>query len=592
MADNCLVSMVSTAAGSIAARYKLLKGFYGGAISVRALSLMALFFAFFALFFTGSLTYSLVCFAVFLVFTVFLNRLTEKIFLSKCPNYTARRLDSLSVVEMTIVIVGVALSALFSLFSSSAAAVLASVLTTVVVFIGYSVRRAIGLGLSIPVAAILSTPAAVINVFTIHTYLNNFLKALQFSISSYFVGVAAMEAVRYLIDISKPVQALKPFKLLQAFLTSLLSGHSRELEKMMTALGSAEDVGVELFMIKREGKPSVAFVVSEIHPGPFRAVGSSMFPAIVQQKLGNKGIHAVVLKGLSSHEKNLASVELSEKVAEKIAEEAEMLETSPNYVKIFRPPARTKFNGVSGFSFEMAGRNIVVLTLHPQPMEDLPQEILPSGQRDRVVVVDAHNSFDDALTHLEQETIAKIRKYLEEFKEEAVETNLLKIGFARIVPSEVGLAEGMGVGGVSCLVFEADEVRTSLLVADANNAMPWVRTAAFESARKHGCVDTEFCTTDTHMVNGVSLGGRGYHPFGEAIPEQTIRNLFDELHRKAVEDLAPAHAIHKTITVKEVKVFSDFLETVSKAVSFGIKTYGVAGVMGFMASTAITLFLI
>ncbi|MCX8202118.1 MAG: DUF2070 family protein, partial [Candidatus Caldarchaeum sp.] len=467
----------------------------------------------------------------FLLLTAVVNQVVEHLLVERCPNYTARRLNSLSVVEMMIVSFGVASSALVSVFNVYAAAALASALTTVGVFIGYSVRRAIGFGLAIPLAAIMSTPPVIINIFTLNTYLNNVIKSLQISFSAFFVGAAAMEAVRYLIDALKPVQVLKPFKLLQAFLTSLLSGHSRDLERMMTVLGRSEEVGCDLFLVKRERKPSGALEVSEIHPGPFRAVGSSMFPAIVQQKLGDKGIHSMVLKGLSSHEKNLASMDLSENIAEKIAEEAQRLEASQHYSGSFKPPVRSRFNGVSSLSFEMAGRQIVILTLHPQPMEDLPPEILPDGKNDRMVVVDAHNSFDDNLKHLDPQTIAKIRSYLESLESFEQTPCGVRVGFARVVPADVGLAEGMGAGGVSCMVIDCEGVRTSLVVADANNALPWVRSAAAEAAKKHGCVDTEFCTTDTHMVNAVSLGGRGYHPFGEAIPAQTINNLFDELHR-------------------------------------------------------------
>ncbi|MDW8063232.1 MAG: DUF2070 family protein [Candidatus Caldarchaeum sp.] len=583
--------MVSTAAGSIAARYRLLKGFYGGVVSVEALASMALLFAAFLYVFTNDFLYGLAGFSTFLLVTVVINRLADFFLTKRVYSFTARRLDSLSVIEMMVVLFGAALSALISLFNVNAALALASALTTVAVFIGYSVRRAIGLGLAIPVAAILSTPAAIVNIFTINTYINNFIKSMQISFTAFIVGAGAMETIRYIVDTFKPVQVLKPFKLLQAFLTSLLSGQSKELENMMTVLSNSEDVKCELFLIKRDEKPTVAMVVSEIHPGPFRAVGSSMFPAIVQQKLGSRGIQSVVLKGLSSHEKNLASIELSEKIAEKIAEEAESLQKSSNYSRNFKPPTRRQFNGVSSLTFELAGRRITILTLHPQPMEDLPPEILPDGKHDKMVVVDAHNSFDDNLKHLESETIAKIRNYLENFETMDERMSELRVGFARVVPADFGLADGMGAGGVSCMVFECGGSRTSLLVADANNALPWVRSAAYESARKHGIDDTEFCTTDTHMVNAVSLGGRGYHPFGEAIPAQAINNLFDELHHKAVEDLAPAQAIHKTIIFKDTKVFSDFLDTVSNAVNFGVKTYGAGGAAAFAASLLLAVIL-
>ncbi|MEM1952271.1 MAG: DUF2070 family protein [Candidatus Caldarchaeum sp.] len=583
--------MVSTAAGKIAQRYRLVKGFYGGHASIWALFFMAAVFAGFSFVFTGNVLHAAGAFAGFLFLTLLLNRVAEKLLTKKCPNYTARRLDSLSVVEMMIVLSGVMLSALLAFFNPYAGVVLATGVTSVAVYIGYSVRRAIGLGLGIPVAAILSTPAALIHIFTVQTYINNMVKALQLSLSAYALGVAAMETLRVIIDKTKPVQNLKPFKLFQAFLSSLLSGHSHELEKMMTQLGGDEKVSFELFLVKREGKPDVAVVVSDIHPGPFRAVGSSMFPSLIQQKLGNRGIHGMVLKGLSSHEKNLASIAISEEIAEKIAEEAERLRSSPHFSSVCKPPSRKRFNGVSTYSLEIAGREIAIVTLHPQPMEDLPPEILPDGKHEKLVVVDAHNSFDDNLKHLDEQTIEKIRTHLENMEKHDGKETSVSIGFSRMVPADIGLTEGMGAGGVSCMVFEYDGMRSSLIVADANNALPWVRTVAIEAAKQFGCVDAEFCTTDTHMVNAVVLGGRGYHPFGEAIPVEKIKKIFTELHRKAVEDLAPAQAIHKKIVIEKARVFSDFLDKVSQAINFGVKSYGVASAAGFIASTALTVVL-
>ncbi|MEM4494678.1 MAG: DUF2070 family protein [Candidatus Caldarchaeum sp.] len=568
---------MSSAAGNIAERYRLIKGFYGGAASLEALLVMASISTVIIYLYSADVFISAAFFAAVLASTLLLNRVVAAFLGRKSPNYTSRRLDSLSVVETGVVFAGILLSAPLRWVNLAAAVAVLAASAASSVFLSYSVRRAIGFRITPLLAALLSTPPMLLNLLTLQAFLANWSKAIQISLTSFLVGVVSLEIVRHLIDLSKPIQGIRPFRLLQAFLASLLSGHSRELEELMMRLGNEDRVGCELFVLRRVGKPSVALVVSDIHPGPFRAVGSSMFPAILQNKLAEKGFQPIVLKGLSSHEKNLANIELSEKVAETIAEEAKRLEKNGAYFTEASGLWRTNFDGVSSLTVNIADKEMVILTLHPQPMEDLPPEVLPPHHTSKKIVVDSHNSFSDNLKNLDNTTIEKIRTFLTNSSEQSPSPlSKIRIGYARAVPSDIGPSDGVGAGGISCILFEVNGVKTSLVVADANNAMPWVRNVLQQVASENGCVDTELCTTDTHMVNAVSLGGRGYHPLGEAIPPEKLATLFDELHKRAAEDLADAAAAHKTVTLENVKVFSDFLDVVSQAVSFGVRVYRVA----------------
>ncbi|MDJ0272553.1 MAG: DUF2070 family protein [Candidatus Caldarchaeum sp.] len=585
--------MVSNAAGNIAERYRLIRGFYGGAVSLEALLIMASLSTVIIYLYSADVLLSSTVFIAFLGSTALLNRVVAFSLGRKCPSYTSRRLDSLSVVETGVVFAGVVVSAFLRWFSLAAAVAVLAASAATSVFLSYSVRRAIGYRIHPFLAALLSTPPMLLNLLTLQAFLGNWAKALQISFTSFLVGVVSLEIVRHLIDLSKPIQGIRPFRLLQAFLASLLSGYSRELEEMMMRLGNEDRVGCELFVLRRVGKPSVALVVSDIHPGPFRAVGSSMFPAILANKLAEKGFHPLVLKGLSSHEKNLANIELSEKVAEKIAEEAKWLEKNGTYFSEARGPWRTNFDGVSSLTLNIADKDMVILTLNPQPMEDLPPEVLPPNHAGRKIVVDSHNSFSDNLKNLDNATIEKIRTFLSNFSEQKPAfLSKMRVGYARTVPSDIGPSDGIGAGGVSCIVFEVDGVRTSLVLADANNAMPWVRGVLQQVARENGCVDTELCTTDTHMVNAVSLGGRGYHPLGEAISTERLKTLFDELHKRAASDLSDAEAAHKSVTIENVKVFSDFLDVVSQAVSFGVRAYRVAALAAPLLSIGLATLLL
>ncbi|MEM4559824.1 MAG: DUF2070 family protein [Candidatus Caldarchaeum sp.] len=582
--------MANTSAGAIAGRYRLIKGFHGGGRQLLAiLSAFSLAFGFFVYFISGSLPLALACITVILSSTLLVNNLVGRTLGRRCLNYTARRLSSLSIVEVFLVLTALPVSLLAQLVHPSGAKYVIAPFITASVFIGYSVRRAVGYRVHPLLASLLSTPPMLASIIPLQVYLGSLLKALQTAFTSYVIGVVLMESSRYLIDVRGQIKGMKPFSLLQAFLASLLSGESRILESMISRLGRLEDVRCELFTVKRDGHPPLAIVVSEVHPGPFRVVGSSMFPSLIQQKLAAKGFDAVVFKGLSSHEKNIASYEASERVAESIAEEAETLLKSSTIPHPVSFPVRQTLNGVSSLSWVMAGRRVAILTLHPHPMEDLPPEVVPAGCSSDMVVVDAHNCFNDGFEALNNDMIEKTREVLSMVSGTRPVVGEAMVGFARLVPSQIGLAEGMGAGGLSCIVFHDGARRMSVVVADSNNAEPWVREAVQETGRNYGCEDAELCTTDTHMVNAVMLGGRGYRPLGEAVDRSTLNSLLDEVHRRAVETLTKASTAFKSVVFKDVPVFSDFLETVENSVSFGVKAYGLAGLAAFTLAAATAL---
>jgi putative membrane protein len=585
-----LRTMVSAAAGAIADRYRLLKGLRGGRWRITAyITILTAIFTVFTYFTTSDILLSAAVAAAGFMTTMGLNMAAEALLVSKTPNYTARRLNSLSVVELFILAVGLPVSALANLIHPKLGEAAYSLFIATASFIGYSVRRALGINLSPLTPTALTLTPMLLGTFTTYVYVRDFTKALLLSASAYLLGVVLMEASREVIDF-KRVGGVKPFKLLQAFLTSLLSGLTHDLEELMSRLGRNDEVRCELFVVRREGRTPLALVVSDVHPGPFRTVGSSMLPSLIQQKLGEKGFEAAVLKGLSSHEKNIASRKTTEQLAERLAAEAHALLESNVFEDSFMTPMRKKLNGASALTVGIAGKRIIILTLHPHPMEDLSPEALPDTIPDDILVVDAHNSFYDGFKALENSSLEKLKQLIERLKDvRGQECKTALVGFSRFVPADIGLSEGMGAGGVSCVVFEVAGARYAVVAVDANNAMPWVRDMVLEIGRKYGCVEVELCTTDTHMVNAVQLGGRGYHPLGEVVGRGELERMFEEVFKQAVSSLAPAAAAHKTVVVKDVRVFADLLETIAGIVPYGIKTYAAAGLAASVSSLVLAL---
>ncbi|MEM4417295.1 MAG: DUF2070 family protein [Nitrososphaerota archaeon] len=557
-------------AGSIASHYRLIRGV--ATTQRSAIALMFILSAVSAALLSYTLPASSPTFLILAAPLLYIlyNYLISHIYPNRYGTFTFRRLNSLAALEVLIVSAGVAASsAVLGLgFRDQASAVFAAFLSTAI-YVSYSVRRGIGGGFLGSILSMLHTPAigsAIIYIQTGHV-----LKSFLNTAVSTAVPIALMEMVRAVLDHRLSFDGVKLFRLCQSFFGTLLSGRGEELEKMLVPLSREATVRNDLFLIKREeGKP-IAVVVTDVHPGPFRDVGSSAYPSILMRRLAAKGFEPMVLKGLSSHEKNLVTRRDAEELAEIVSRRAgEMMSLQP-YSACFSTPRRLVLNGAKALWWVMGGKTLCLLTLHPNPMEDLPAE-LADGQDD-VLPVDTHNSFDASYKALDRESVSKLKSLINHLRENGKASGeYVRIGYSRVVPGGIGLAEGMGPGGISCLVVAARSGKAAVFAADANNAAPWVREMVREVAERYGMDDAELCTTDTHAVNAVNLGGQGYRPLGATTRREELEKLVDRLLSEALSSLSPATAAHTTIKTR-VRVFSDFLEPLSPRVSAGAKIY-------------------
>jgi len=510
-----------------------------------------------------------------LVFTALLNRLLKAALLRKEEVLSVRRLDAISVIEMTSITLSAVVSAILyqatampriSLAAISAGVALAS-------FLGYAVRRVMMVGSGL-VCLLSSTSPLFLSVLLSFGYTQSLLRSAVIGLQSLAVGVLMMELYRLLINnISNKVN--RPFALFQSFVESLLEGKSSRLESELLGMSEENDIRSSMLLLRpidKVGRP-VALVVTEAHPGPFRNVGSSMLSTLMQRAFAKRGISAIMMKGLSSHEKNLASQPETERFCEELADAVAGHLTKGVFSPFFEEPRRLHLNGWSALTWKMSGKTVCVLTLHPKPMEDLPNELWPEDDGADIIPVDAHNSFAEGYTHLDKESVRKVKWVLESLGSSAPATARARIGYARVVPSSLGLAEGMGPSGISCLILEVNQTKTAIVVADGNNAVPWVRSLVQETAAGLGIDQAELCTTDTHAVNAVVLGGRGYHALGEVFRREDIRGHIETVLRKASEKMFEAEASFIWLKSSKYRIFSGMLTQLAAHVNTGARLF-------------------
>ena len=564
-------------AGVIAMKYNSLRGVtYGSRESTIALLALFTLISLGAYIIAGNVTLSIVVFILLVMATVAFNRVAGFLLSRRERILSVRRLDATSLVEAFTITGAFLVSLLIYRIVGWVDAALAVFISGVALstYIGFSVKRS--MTSTFLAGFIPSMSSFFMSIPVSFVYTSAWLKAVYAGLHGFLAGISMMELTRLVIDRMYKVRGVKPFMLFKAFVKSLLEGMDDELENTLLKLSKQGSATVDIVLFKPlnedYGKP-VALVIPDIHMGPFRTVGSSALSSIIQAKLAEAGVDAAVLKGLSGHESNIATKREAVRLAEEIKAETLSMLSNSEFTKVINSPSRITLDTVSSIVFELNGKKLAVVTLNPSPMEDIPKEALPeeAGQN-KLIVVDSHNSYHEGFTHLSGDTLRRIRALLKEVNDSnscSSGRGSFRIGFSRIVPGSFGLAEGMGPGGVSCLVVEAGGGMYALLIIDANNAVPWVRDVALDTAAKYGIVDAEVCTTDTHVVNGIKLGGKGYNAFGEVIPEEDIRRIFDELFRRAIDGMYVAEVAYSQIQVNNINMFAEILDEIAISISKG-----------------------
>jgi putative membrane protein len=283
--------------------------------------------------------------------------------------------------------------------------------------------------------------------------------------------------------------------------------------------------------------------VSNLHPGPFLNIGSSVLPflfhSVMDRKLGAVG---VVPHGVSGHELNLVSQKENAHVISWVLAKLE----KANYGTDATPALRKANEIATATSQVFDGSALVTMTAAPNDMEDVPSEVaqrlnaFTHGKFRCVGLIDAHNCLTGTTT-MSPEAVAALESAALASLEEAdrIESSRLRVGVAHIVPSQFTLKDGFGPGGIAVIGVEARDHWFAYITIDGNNMAKGVREEILDVARGAGFSDAEVMTTDTHMVNGIVSAPLGYHLVGEVVPRDLLLQEIAEVCRRAIDNMEP-----------------------------------------------------
>ncbi len=333
-------------------------------------------------------------------------------------------------------------------------------------------------------------------------------------------------------------------KILKAFIANWTEGLEKPLEEILEQLGVEREVKVSMIAFRTDKRMKAAIVVPGIHPGPFKNVGSSAIPSIIQKALGEKfGCVVSVPHGISGHELDLSSQHQNEKVLNQIIKVSEFGSFNPHATPFLSLKKDKATVGCQIFG-DCA---LLTLTLAPETMEDLPLELDDFiTQKAKAIglagtiAIDAHNSIEGPFDP--EEAVSSIKEAVTSALDKATDLvqSRFEVGAAQIVMEHFGIKDGMGPGGICVVIVKVGDQKTGYVTLDGNNMVSGLREKMLSSLKELEMDCGEILTTDTHIVNAVVMADRGYYPMGEVIDHDLLVEHTKMAVAEALKNLEPA----------------------------------------------------
>ena len=350
-------------------------------------------------------------------------------------------------------------------------------------------------------------------------------------------------------------------EMFKAFMANWTEDLEQPLEKILEQLSEEREVRVSMIAFRTGERMKAAIIVPCIHPGPFKNIGSSSIPSAIQEILEKKlGCVVSVPHGISGHQLDLASQSQNQKVLNKILGTAEF----NSFSSYATPFLSTKEDGATAGCQILGGCALLTLTLAPETMEDLPLElnemIAQEAEKNGLtaaVAVDAHNSIQGPFNP--EKAIGPIKKAVSTVlkKTSSSDRSSFKVGAAKICPSDFGLEEGMGPGGIVVVIVEVNGQKTAYVTIDGNNMISGLRDKILSSLKELGVSGGEILTTDTHIVNAVVMADRGYYPLGEKIDQDRLIDCIRKAAAEALRNLESSEASWRQEDIEGVKTIGE-----------------------------------
>ncbi len=325
----------------------------------------------------------------------------------------------------------------------------------------------------------------------------------------------------------------------RGFSAVYLANEPKLFEEAMDKIGENQDLKISRITIWNENSEKYigSIIVPEVHPGPFREVGSSAMPVRIIEALEDDTQAISVVHGTCTHAQNLTK---SEQIQTLIDSLKSM--NKENISEDIHEIVTTQHNQFKFVSWRIGNKIFLITTRAPEPTDDIELELgkkaidnirtrIPDAEE--IIIVDAHNCIvqDTPSLSADSEEAADFIDACTRAAEIAWNTKIVntQIGTAQNRNLRYSLDEGFGKGGITVFSIMQKGKKIALISIDGNNANCEFRKHLITKVKERGYDIVELMTSDTHTVNAISMNSKGYLPVGTIDQEQLITDILELL---------------------------------------------------------------
>ncbi|MFB0560576.1 MAG: DUF2070 family protein [Candidatus Lokiarchaeia archaeon] len=390
-------------------------------------------------------------------------------------------------------------------------------------------------------------------------------KAIMFTITLAIFGVATLI---YLWLVDRPILkglGVRGLRFFYGFILDWIEDKSDVLEENFEKIGETTSLPVLTLLFKASETLGSVLVVPNIHPGPFKTVGSSEMPSIIAKKIKEKtGAVASVAHGPSTHGQNLVSAKEIEKVLRIIESslgQSNFVSKASQFVTYTEDEVKISCQIFGDLA-------LITVTLSPMSYDDvsldLGEQVREAAVREGIkdaFLIDAHNCGGDVITPIlsNTETAKKMihatRMAVKEAKSKM--SNKLKVSAIQLPPGALDKWEDIGPTGITVHVVEVEGQKAAYIIIDGNNMAPGLREKIIDAVKKNGVDEAEVMTSDTHIVNAVSLTPQGYNAVGQVGDHKKLITIIVNMTKEASENVQPVKVAYSIKNAEKIKIIGE-----------------------------------
>ncbi|ADM28321.1 Protein of unknown function DUF2070, membrane [Ignisphaera aggregans DSM 17230] len=338
-------------------------------------------------------------------------------------------------------------------------------------------------------------------------------------------------SIFFILTLSKRGKDIDVFRFSSAWAKFILTGFENDMEDVFESFGTEREIDIRMLLFQRD-KDNIAIVIPGIHFGPFRTIGSTLAPYLIEEELKKYNIKSIIFHGAGSHERNL----VSKKEINKIVNAIRDLLQKPMEKTFLYEPFRV-FNGYHEALVLPSSMVLIAISTPTVGGDDIPYGVQELAEKyskvygyEDAVIVDCHN--------LEGPMIRDLSRYkdivIAAISKQSRQCSRVRIGYSE---DEVrGYVRGLCSNTIKAMAIECDGNVYSLLYLYGNNADIGVREALRRLALSLGYKDAEVFTLDDHTCSGVAFDS----PYYSVRINASLLRSAEKVLREALTDLKEA----------------------------------------------------